>query len=76
MLLHTTDAIHAPVARIKITKAGDKQVARELLGCTPYLRIFVFSTPDVGAGPHAVVGVVARWLIYPLPAEVFPEVDV
>lgn len=40
------------------------------------LGIFVFSIPDVGAGPHAVVGVVAGWLVYPLPAQIFPEVDV
>lgn len=41
-----------------------------------YLRIFVFSIPDVGAGPHAVIGKVSRWLVYPFPAQIFPEVDV
>lgn len=41
-----------------------------------YLRIFVFSIPDVGAGPHAVIGMVACWLMYPFPAQIFPEVDV
>ena len=45
-------------------------------GVALYLRIFVFSVPDVGAGPHAVVSMVARWLVYPLPAQIFPEVDV
>lgn len=40
------------------------------------LRIFVFSIPDVGAGPHAVVGMVAGRLMYPLPAQIFPEVNV
>lgn len=40
------------------------------------LRVFVFSIPDVSAGPHAVVGVIACWLMYPLPAQVLPEVDV
>lgn len=42
----------------------------------PYLGIFVFSIPDVGAGSHAVISVVASWLMYPLPAQIFPEVDV
>lgn len=41
-----------------------------------YLRVFVFSVPDVGAGAHAVVSVVASRLIYPLPAQIFPEVNV
>lgn len=45
-------------------------------GVAPYLRIFVFGIPDVGAGPHAVVSKVARRLVYPLPAQIFPEVDV
>lgn len=45
-------------------------------GVELYLRIFVFSVPDVGAGPHAVVSIVARRLMYPLPAQIFPEVDV
>lgn len=40
------------------------------------LRIFVFSIPDVGAGAHAVIGVVARWLVNPLPAQIFPKVNV
>ncbi len=41
-----------------------------------YLRIFVFSIPDVSAGTHAVVGMVASGLMDPLPAQIFPEVDV
>lgn len=45
-------------------------------GVAPYLRIFVFSIPDVGAGPHAIVGVIACRLMYPLPAQIFPKVDV
>lgn len=41
-----------------------------------HLWIFVFCIPDVGAGAHAIIGVVARRLVYPLPAQVFPEIDV
>lgn len=40
------------------------------------LRIFVFSIPDVGAGAHAVIGVVACGLVNPLPAQIFPKVNV
>lgn len=40
------------------------------------LRVFVFSIPDVGAGAHAVISVVARWLVNPLPAQIFPKVNV
>lgn len=62
---------------------GDKSVSK-VLTIRPfqtdrlenYLWIFVFCIPDVGAGTHAVVGVVARRLVYPLPAQVFPEIDV
>ena len=41
-----------------------------------YLRVLVVGVPDVSAGAHAVVGMVARWLVDPLPAQVLAEVDV
>lgn len=43
---------------------------------THYLRVFVLSIPDVGAGPHAVVGEVPLGLVDPLPTQIFPKVNV
>lgn len=43
---------------------------------TPYLRVFVLSIPDVGAGAHAVVSKVSFRLVDPLPAQIIPKVNV
>jgi len=43
---------------------------------TPYLRVFVLSIPDVGAGAHAVVSIVSFRLVDPLPAQILPKVNV
>lgn len=43
---------------------------------TLYLRVFVLSIPDVGAGAHAVVSIVSFGLVDPLPAQIFPKVNI
>lgn len=58
------------------TVSSDADLCTLQWGVALYLRVFVFSIPDVGAGSHAVVGKVSCGLMYPLPTQVFPEVDV
>lgn len=41
-----------------------------------YLRVLVFRSPDVRARASAIVGIVTRRFMYPLPAQVFAEVNV
>jgi len=41
-----------------------------------YLWVFVFWSPDVRARASAIVGIVTRRFMYPLPAQVFAEVYV